>query len=148
MQNSNELQIKFTGQEPLFMSDGACGADLRTAEETTIKVGEVVLVKTGTFVEFPKGYAMLALPRSSLATKHSLRLANSVGLVDVDYRGEIMFAYENKGGRDVTIPKGERIGQILIVVSPAVQYVRSDKLSDTDRGEGGFGSTGSGNATL
>lgn len=129
---------------PTYGSSGAAGADLYAclSETVTIEAGETVFVPTGLAVEIPSGCAGLVHARSSLGTKRGLAPANKVGVIDSDYRGEIMVALFNHGKTAQTIAHGERIAQMLImpVLTPA--YEESLELSDTDRGSGGFGSTG------
>lgn len=110
----------------------------------TVKVarGEVIKLETGLAFELPPNMAMLVLPRSGLATKQKLRPANTPGLVDSDYRGELFVALENFGEKIQTIEPGDRIAQVVFIntLHPAFQEVT--ELSQTDRGKGGFGSTG------
>ena len=129
----------YKGNEPKYMTAGAAGADLICNE--TMTIGEkVALVPTGTYVEIPDGYFGCLLPRSSTCIKHGLVLANSMGVIDSDYRGEIKCAFKNLTDSPVTIQKGERIAQLIILKFERLQYVNGD-LTETDRGEGGFGHT-------
>ena len=124
---------------PTLGSEYAAGSDLYACidEAVTIKSGETVLIKTGLAMEIPEGYAGLIYARSGLATKRGLAPANKVGVVDSDYRGEVMVALHNHSNVDANVEPGERIAQL--VVTP---FSEVDELSDTVRGEGGFGSSG------
>ena len=129
---------------PTYGSDFSAGADLYACldESVTIKAGETYLVMTGLSMELPEGYAGLIYARSGLATKKGLAPANKVGVIDSDYRGEIMVSLHNHSGIDQVIEPKERIAQL--VITPYIQGVFNtvEELSETERGEGGFGSTG------
>ena len=129
---------------PTYGSPEAAGADLYACLESEITVdpGKTVFIPTGIAMEVPKGCAGLIYARSGLACKRGLAPANKVGVVDSDYRGEIMVALHNHGEHPQTVGNGERIAQMVItpVLTPAYEVV-SD-LDNTDRGAGGFGSTG------
>lgn len=136
--------MKFTGNTPKRMSDGAAGMDLICDEDTLIPPGEVVLVKTGTAVAIPTGYMGLLAARSSITNKKGLILTNGVGIIDSDFRGEMKFPYWNLGDKNQILLKGERIGQIVFMPVVNMPLLRVDELPPTERGEGGFGSTGTG----
>lgn len=129
---------------PTYGSDYAAGADLYACiyAPITIEPGETFMVKTGLAMELPEGYAGLIYARSGLASKRGLAPANKVGVIDSDYRGEVMVALHNHSNSPQKIEPNERIAQL--VITPYIQGVFSevDDLSDTARGEGGFGSTG------
>ena len=129
---------------PTYGSPEAAGADLYACleENITIAPGESFFVPTGLSMEIPKGYAGLIYARSGMACKRGLAPANKVGVVDSDYRGEIIVALHNHGNVSQTVNTGERVAQFVItpVLTPA--YVVADSLSDTARNQGGFGSTG------
>lgn len=129
---------------PTYGSQGAAGADLYACleEEVTIGAGETVFIPTGLAMEIPAGCVGLVYARSSLGAKRGLAPANKVGVIDSDYRGEISVVLHNHGKADQAIAPGERIAQLVItpVITPA--YEETEELSDTDRGTGGFGSTG------
>ncbi len=127
---------------PTLGSAYAAGADLYAVEEETLAPGQTKLIHTGLAMEIPVGYGGFIFARSGLATKRGLAPANKVGVVDADYRGEIMVALHNHGDQTQTIEKGERVAQMVILPFLAAQYFETDQLSDTDRGEGGFGSSG------
>lgn len=129
---------------PTYGSIGAAGADLYVCadEPITLAPGQTILVHTGVSMEIPEGYAGLIYARSGLATKRGLAPANKVGVVDSDYRGEIMVALYNQSGAVQTLGHGERVAQIVITPFLRAEFSEVDELSDTTRGEGGFGSTG------
>ena len=101
-----------------------------------------MLIHTGLSAEIPEGYAGLIYARSGLASKRGLAPANKVGVVDADYRGEIMVALHNHSDIDATVDAGERVAQLVVTPFLKVEYQLADELSDTVRGAGGFGSTG------
>ena len=112
------------------------------AEELTLSAGETKLVHTGLAMEIPVGYGGFIFARSGLATKRGLAPANKVGVIDADYRGEIMVALHNHGTAPQTLEKGERVAQLVLMPYLAAEYFETDELSDTERGAGGFGSSG------
>ena len=127
---------------PSLGSAYAAGADLYSIEELTLAPGETKLVHTGLAMEIPVGYGGFIFARSGLATKKGLAPANKVGVVDADYRGEIMVALHNHGTQPQTVEKGERVAQMVIMPFLAAEYFEAEELSDTARGDGGFGSSG------
>ncbi len=129
---------------PVYGSAAAAGADLYAVMDSplTLAMGETALVHTGLAVEIPEGYVGLVCARSGLATKRGLAPANKVGVIDADYRGEILVALHNHGAVKQTIDHGERVAQLLLVPYLTAVYEEADSLTDTVRGEGGFGSTG------
>jgi|26BtaG_2_1085354.scaffolds.fasta_scaffold12222_3 dUTP pyrophosphatase len=136
------MKVEFKGVPPQYMTNGAAGADLACFVDTVIEPGQEVLVPTGTKVAIPEGHFGMLVPRSSTCRKKLLELTNSVGIIDSDYRGELMFSYRNIGRQDVHIGAGERIGQLVILPYVKADLVLVEELTDTERGEGGFGSTG------
>ena len=137
-----KLNVKAT--LPTYGSAAAAGADLYACleEPITIEPGETAWVGTGIAIEVPNGCAGLIYARSSLGTKRGLAPANKVGVVDSDYRGEIRVVLLNHGKVRQTIEHGERIAQFVITPVLTPVYEEVNELSDTQRGEGGFGSTG------
>lgn len=129
---------------PAYGSEFAAGADLCACTESPIEIPAhaTVLIRTGLAAEIPMGYAGLIYARSGLASKRGLAPANKVGVVDADYRGEIMVALHNHSDVPQTIEAGERIAQLVITPFLAASFEETDELSDTVRGAGGFGSTG------
>ena len=129
---------------PTYGSEFSAGADLYALSDEPIVIAphETVLVHTGVAMEIPTGYVGLVFARSGLATKRALAPANKVGVIDSDYRGEIMVALHNHGNEPKTVENGERIAQLVLVPYISADFNEVDELSDTVRGEGGFGSTG------
>ena len=132
---------------PTYGTPFAAGADLYACidEKTDIAPGETKMVGTGIAMEIPEGYVGLVFARSGLACKKGLAPANKVGVIDSDYRGEIKVALHNHNisGDALSVESGERIAQISIVPYLKAEFEECDSLEDTDRGEKGFGSTGS-----
>jgi dUTP pyrophosphatase len=128
---------------PARAHPGDAGLDLRSAVDIEVAPGERALVPTGVAVAIPDGHAGLVLPRSGLASKHGLTMANAPGLIDAGYRGELICAVVNL---DLTTPvrigRGDRIAQLVVVAVPELAAEWVDELPPTTRGEGGFGSTG------
>ncbi|HET6631425.1 MAG TPA: dUTP diphosphatase [Rhodanobacteraceae bacterium] len=132
---------------PEYASKHAAAMDLRAAPEAplTLAPGESALVPTGLAIHIgDPGYCALVLPRSGLGHKHGLVLGNLVGLIDADYQGPLMISCWNRGVRAFTIEPGDRIAQLLLQPVPRVRWQRVDAFAPSDRGEGGFGSTGVG----
>lgn len=129
---------------PTYGTPYSAGADLYNAESEpiTIEAGETRLVHTGLSFEIPEGFVGLIFARSGLATKRGLAPANKVGVIDSDYRGEVMVSLFNQSGKAQTVEYGERIAQIAIIPFAKADFKLADELSDTVRGAGGFGSTG------
>lgn len=129
---------------PTYGTEYAAGADLYACmdEAVTINPGETAFIKTGLAMEVPVGYAGLIYARSGLACKKGLAPANKVGVIDSDYRGEIMVALHNHSNEAVAVESGERIAQLVITPYIVAAFNQVDELEDTVRGEGGFGSTG------
>lgn len=140
----NFIKLNENAHAPTYGSQFAAGADLYACEggEVTIGAGETKLIHTGLALEIPEGYAGLIYARSGIATKRGLAPANKVGVIDSDYRGEIMVSLHNHSAVSQTIADGERIAQLVITPFLAVEYNETGALSDTERGDGGFGSTG------
>ena len=145
------LQVRFTRLPtnadlplPERATPQAAGYDIRSAEESvTLEPGEIRSVSTGLVMELPEGIECQVRPRSGLALKHGLTLPNSPGTIDPDYRGELRVIVQNLGPAPVTLGRGERIAQLVFSRFEAPEVVLVERLSETDRGEGGFGSTGS-----
>ena len=129
---------------PTFGSPEAAGADLYACleQDVTIAPGETAFIPTGLAMELPRGYAGLIYARSGLACKRGLAPANKVGVVDSDYRGEFVVALHNHGAQAQTISAGERIAQLVVTPVLFPEYIEVESLSETQRGAGGFGSTG------
>lgn len=127
---------------PEYATAGAAAFDLRSADDAIIPPRGRVLLRTGLQVELPPGVALLCLPRSGLALRRGLTLANAPGLVDLDYRGEIGIPVLNNSAEDYPISRGERVAQAMLVPMIRAFFQHVDLLGETARGEGGFGSTG------
>ncbi|HBN13095.1 MAG TPA: dUTP diphosphatase [Clostridiales bacterium] len=130
---------------PTYGSEYAAGADLYACVDgdITVQPHATVVIPTGLALELPVGYAGLIYARSGLATKKGLAPANKVGVVDCDYRGEVKVALHNHTDIPQTVAVGERVAQLVITPYITAEFVAADELSDTARGAGGFGSTGS-----
>ena len=121
---------------------GDAGLDLYAAESARIGPGERRLMPTGLAVAIPSGYAGFVLPRSGLAMQKSVTVLNAPGLIDAGYRGELKVLLINHGDTAVAIERGERVAQLVVQAVARVQLVETDRLPDSERGTGGFGSTG------
>ncbi|MCP4643358.1 MAG: dUTP diphosphatase [bacterium] len=130
---------------PAYETEHAAGMDIRASvtEPLTLAPGERALVPTGLRIALPEGYEAQIRPRSGLAIKHGISLLNSPGTIDADYRGEIRIIMANLGQEPFTIDRGDRIAQMIVAPVTRVQWRVADSLDETDRGEGGFGHTGS-----
>ena len=128
---------------PSYAYEGDAGLDLRSAEDVVLKPFERRLVSTGLAIAIPDGYAGFVQPRSGLALREGLSMANTPGLIDAHYRGELKVCAINLDPeREIHITKGERIAQLVIQKVPRVSLLEVDSLDETDRGVGGFGSSG------
>ena len=127
---------------PTRGSKDAAGVDLYALDAVTVPGGETVIVHTGIAVAIPSGYAGLIYARSGMATKRSLAPANKVGVIDADYRGEIMVALHNHGKKDEKVEAGERVAQLVVAPFLKAEFEETQTLTETVRGVGGFGSTG------
>jgi len=129
---------------PSYATPGAAGADLRAAvdEPLVLGPGERALVPTGLFLEIPQGYEGQVRARSGLALRHGLALANGVGTIDSDYRGEVGVIVVNLGQEAVTIERGDRIAQLVVARVERALFAPVEGLAASERGAGGFGSTG------
>ena len=129
---------------PTYGTDYSAGADLYALPGGAVTVAphSTVMIHTGLSMEIPEGFAGLIFARSGLASKRGLAPANKVGVVDPDYRGEFMVALHNHTDEEKTVEGGERVAQLVIVPFLKASFELADELSDTVRGEGGFGSTG------
>ena len=127
---------------PRKAHDDDAAFDLRSRVDVVIPSGKIMLVPTGVFMELPVGYEAQVRPRSGLALKHGITVLNTPGTIDAGYRGEVGVILINVGPDDFTIARGDRIAQMVVQQLTDVQLVAVEKLSDTARGAGGFGSTG------
>ena len=129
---------------PTYATKNSAGADLYNMKDVQVEIAphQTVLIKTGLAVEIPEGYVGLVFARSGIASKRGLAPANKVGVIDSDYRGEWMVALHNHSDFAATVDGGERIAQVVVVPYIQGAFTEVDELSDTERGSGGFGSTG------
>ncbi len=147
MEILNIVRIQRDGRVPPmpeYQTSGAAGFDLRAflLQDIVLPPGGRALVPTGLRIALPPGYAGLVMARSGLASKHGIALANGVGLIDSDYRGELLVAVINLSGVAFTLRDGERVAQLVSVPVPQLKLVETSGLDETARGENGFGSTG------
>ncbi|MGN6154400.1 MAG: dUTP diphosphatase [Sphingomicrobium sp.] len=127
---------------PRYASEDAVGLDVSAAEELTLQPGERHAVATGFAIEIPRGYEVQVRPRSGLAMKHGITCLNTPGTIDSDYRGEVKVILINLGQEPFEIRRGERIAQLVPAPVLRADFVEAQELSETERGSGGFGSTG------
>ena len=137
-------KLKSNAILPTYGSPEAAGADLYACLDAPVVIGpgKTAFIPTGLAMEIPRGYAGLAYARSGLACKQDLAPANKVGVIDSDYRGEFMIALHNHGPQSRTVSHGDRIAQLVITPVYTPGFMEVSELSDTQRGAGGFGSTG------
>lgn len=142
------MQIEFTKFDenaivPAYSRDGDAALDIYALGNHILEAGKRKIVPTGIAMAIPKGFCALVLPRSGIASKHGITLPNSPGLIDSNYRGELMVSLVNiDRNKDYEIKSGDRIAQLLIQRTENVEFVQVEKLDDTNRGISGFGSSG------
>jgi dUTP pyrophosphatase len=140
------VQIKNLSKHPhpKYQTALSAGMDLHANLEQSIslKSGERMLIPTGLFIELPEGYEAQVRPRSGLALKHGITVLNSPGTIDADYRGEIKVLLINHGTETFEINDGERIAQLVVAQHASVAWQETSALTNTERGEGGYGSSG------
>jgi len=127
---------------PTYQTEHAAGMDLRCAEDFTLYPNERRLIPTGLRVAIPPGFEGQVRPRSGLALKHGISMVNTPGTIDADYRGEVAVVLINHGADVVTFNAGDRIAQLVVCPVARAELIVVDRLEETERGEGGFGSTG------
>ncbi len=140
-----EMQVSLDegAQVPTYAHETDAAADLYAADTVVIPAhSRSTMVRTGVHIALPEHWMALILPRSSIGAKTPLRLSNSMGVIDTEYRGQLGVLYDNISDSDYTITKGDRIAQLLVMPSHSFKPVVVAELNETDRGEGGFGSTG------
>lgn len=142
-----DVKIKMLSDKavcPEYATDGSLGMDLSAAieEPITLKAGERALIPLGFAIQIPDGWGAFVFPRSGLSFKKGITMCNSVGVIDTDYTGEVKVATVNISDTDYVINPGDRIAQLVFLPVEKAQLIISDSLDDTDRGAGGFGSTG------
>lgn len=150
---SDQIKISLTPMShavglnlPTYATEQSAGMDLTAALEEAIELapGDRLLIPTGLSIALPKGYEAQVRPRSGLALKHGITVLNTPGTIDADYRGEIGVILINMGKEDFTIERGMRIAQLVIAKHETVQWEVAESLEESERGAGGFGSTGTG----
>ncbi len=144
-----DVKIKYLSDkatEPRYATDGSLGMDLSAAlsEPVVIKPGERVAVPTGIAIQIPGGWGAFVFPRSGLSLKSGITMCNCVGVIDTDYTGELKAAVINVSDKEFTVNSGDRIAQLVFLPVEKARFVSAEELDDTDRGDGGFGSTGIG----
>lgn len=141
--NAIEIDIQAElGSIPSYATPGSAGMDLYSAVDDVLEFGDRKLIPTGISVAIPEGYVGLVCPRSGLALNNGVGIVNSPGVIDPDYRGEVGVILINHGGWTFEINRGSKIAQLLIVPNPKVVWRPVNALDDTERGAGGFGSSG------
>lgn len=144
----NRVDIKIISSKgavvPCYKTEGAAGADVCALldENVLLKKGQRTIIPTGLFFEIPQGYEIQVRPRSGLAAKNGVTVLNTPGTIDSDYRGELKVILINLGDEDFEIKSGDRIAQIIVAPVTIGNFIQSDSISVTERGSGGFGSTG------
>jgi dUTP pyrophosphatase len=133
----------FEGLElPAYATEGAAGMDVLAAEDVTLPPGGRHAVATGLAVAIPPGFEIQVRPRSGLALKHGITVPNTPGTIDSDYRGELKVILINHGAQDFAVRRGDRVAQLVLAPVTRATWLKVDELDETQRGEGGFGSTG------
>lgn len=146
--NNNNLLVNIINRSkhalPSYQTTHSAGMDLRADLDSPVilKPLQRVLIATGLFIELPEGYEAQIRPRSGLAYKHGISIVNSPGTIDADYRGEIKVLLVNLSDTDFTVEDGERIAQMVVARHERVVWSETETLTDTERGAGGYGSTG------
>ncbi len=142
-----KVKIQYVNPEakmPEYATDGSAGMDLSAVMEkpVTLRVGGRAMIPTGIALEIPEGYGGFVFPRSGLSYKKGISMANCVGVIDSDYTGEIKVVLHNISGHDYTVNPGDRIAQLVFLPVPKAEFEVVEELGKTERGSGGFGSTG------
>jgi dUTP pyrophosphatase len=138
------VEVLFRGAAvPAYAHPGDAGADLVSTDDVVLKPGHRATVGTGVAIALPEGFVAFVVPRSGLAARHGITIVNSPGTVDAGYRGEIRVTLLNTDGREsYTISEGDRIAQLIVMPVSRARFIPVERLPGSDRGEGGFGSTG------
>ena len=136
------MNVVCNGEKPTYANEFAAGLDLRDNEDVKIYPGQIKDIESMLAIELPPGHFGMIVARSGLSFKYQIKLINDVGVVDEDYRGNIGIRLINEGKAAYEIKKGDRVAQMIIIPYTQVQLNYTDKLSETKRGEGGFGHTG------
>lgn len=141
----NQLKVKKLHEDahlPEYATEGAACFDIRSVQDGVVPVNGSLALSTGLSFEIPEGHVMLVYSRSGHGFKNDVSLSNAVGCIDSDYRGCLGVKLTNSGTKDFVVEKGDRIAQGMIIKYDRISFVEVDELSETERGEGGFGSTG------
>lgn len=142
---TESIEVLYSGSLPVYAHPGDAGADLVSADDVVLGPGERATVGTGLRIALPNGYVGFVVPRSGLAMKHGITIVNAPGTVDAGYRGELRVTLLNTDAAEpYAITAGDRIAQLIVMPVPRVRFVEVERLPGSDRGEGGFGSTGYG----
>lgn len=141
------VRIKYLSENavrPEYSTDGSLGMDLSAAldQPLTIKAGERVLIPLGFAIQIPDGWGAFVFPRSGLSFKKGITMSNCVGVIDTDYTGEVKVSAVNLSKEDYTINPGDRVAQLVFLPVEKARFIEAESLDNTDRGAGGFGSTG------
>ncbi|MBN2618717.1 MAG: dUTP diphosphatase [Spirochaetales bacterium] len=138
------VTVKYSGNYPTYQTTHAAGADIKAflKEDIVIKPLSRTIVPTGIYLEIPEGFEAQIRPRSGLAANYGITILNSPGTIDSDYRGEIKVIIINLSNNDFIIKNGDRIAQMVIAPVLQADFIQTDNLDETERGAGGFGSTG------
>lgn len=140
-----QVELKTTNEFaviPTYATLLSAGADIYSVDDAVLEPGERRIIHTGMFIALPPGYEAQVRPRSGLAAKYGITVLNSPGTIDADYRGEVGVILINLGHDNFTIHRGDRIAQLVIAKHERAEFILKDELSDTERGAGGFGSSG------
>ena len=142
-----DVKIKYLSANavcPEYSTDGSLGMDLSAAldKPLTIKAGERALIPLGFAIQIPEGWGAFVFPRSGLSFKKGITMANCVGVIDTDYTGEVKVSAINLSDKDYTINPGDRVAQLVFLPVEKARFIQAESLDDTERGAGGFGSTG------
>lgn len=143
--NRNQLKVKKLHEDaqlPEYATEGAACFDIRSVQDGVVPVNGSLAFSTGLSFEIPEGHVMLVYSRSGHGFKNDVCLSNAVGVIDSDYRGCLGVKLSNDGTKDFIVEKGDRIAQGMIIKYDRISFVEVESLSETERGEGGFGSTG------
>jgi len=141
MTTVNYVKLEDNAFEPTYAKPGDAGADLRAIYPVTIPAGKRGLIKLGLAIEIPEGYVGMVCPRSGLAINNGITVLNAPGIVDAGFRGEVGCILYNTNSIDFSIRSGDKIAQLVLVPFASAKFNRVEELSETERGEGGFGST-------
>lgn len=142
---TESIEVLFSGTLPVYAHPGDAGADLVSTDDVVLAPGERATVGTGLKIALPNGYVGFVVPRSGLAMRHGITIVNAPGTVDAGYRGELRVTLLNTDTHEsYAIAAGDRIAQLIVMAVPQVRFIEVERLPGSDRGEGGFGSTGYG----